>query len=93
MAIHVKLIDYPLSRTGSACLATNRFRNELERLLGSQLDAALKAFRASESGSTDLSVLELDLAFRYAAAYDAARFLGLKGLGQMHGAQFDVRLI
>lgn len=93
MPIAVTIQDYPGLQPDISAKAINRFRNELERRLGNRLDAALKAFQTvSESGAEDLSKEEIGLADDYAKAYDAARTVGFRDMGDVQEAYFDVRL-
>lgn len=93
MAIIVTLQDYPTGNVDAVAQAVNRFRGELERRLGDDTDAALKAFQsASESSANELTKEEHRLAAAYAAAYEAARTAGFRDLGDVQEAYFDVRL-
>ena len=93
MAITVTLQDYPTGNVDAVAQAVNRFRRELERRLGDQTDAAVKAFQnASESSANELTKEEHRLASSYAAAYEAARTAGFRDLGDVQEAFFNVRL-
>lgn len=93
MSITVTLQDYPTGNVDAVAQAVNRFRRELERRLGDQADAAVKAFQqASESSADELTQEEHRLAKDYAVAYDAARTAGFRDLGDVQEAYFEVRL-
>ncbi|MGJ7553052.1 hypothetical protein ACSFBI_03580 [Variovorax sp. RB3P1] len=86
----VRLMDYPA--VDDAKVAEQRFRRELDRQLGTDVLAALRAYQnASESGESDLTKEEISMAKRWAKAYDAARTAGFRDLGDVQEAYFDVR--
>ena len=88
----VRLADYPHPAADAAKIAEQRFRREIDRQLGGDAVAALRAFQnASESSESDLSKAEIAMAKRWAKAYDAARAAGFRDLGEIDEAFFDVR--
>ncbi len=88
----VRLADYPHPGADAAKVAEQRFRREIDRQLGTDALAALRAFQnASESSESDLSRSEIALAKRWAKACDAARTAGFRDLGDTDEAFFDVR--
>ncbi|MFM9923398.1 hypothetical protein VLK31_10435 [Variovorax sp. H27-G14] len=88
----VRLADYAHPGADAAKVAEQRFRREIDRQLGADAVAALRAFQnASESSESDLSRSEIALAKRWAKAYDAARTAGFRDLGDTDEAFFDVR--
>lgn len=88
----VRLADYPHPAAEAAKVAEQRFRREIDKQLGGDVVAALRAFQnASESSESDLSKAELAMAKRWAKAYDAARTAGFRDLGDTDEAFFDVR--
>jgi len=88
----VRLSDYPHPAADAVKVSEQRFRRELDRQLGGDVVAALRAFQnASESGESDLTKDEIALAKRWAKAYDAARTMGFRDLGDTDEAFFDVR--
>lgn len=90
----VRLADYPHSGADAAKVAEQRFRREIDKQLGGDVVAALRAFQnASESSESDLSKAEIAMAKRWAKAYDAARTAGFRDLGDTDEAFFDVRPI
>lgn len=90
----VRLADYPHPAADAAKVAEQRFRREIDRQLGDDVVPALRAFQnASESSESDLSKAEIAMAKRWAKAYDAARTVGFRDLGDTDEAFFDVRPI
>ncbi|SDI78716.1 hypothetical protein [Variovorax sp. OV700] len=90
----VRLADYPHPAADAVKVAGQRFRRELDRLLGDDAVPALRAFQnASESGESDLTKDEVALAKRWIKAFDAARTAGFRDLGDTDEAYFDVRPI
>lgn len=90
----VRLADYPHPAADAAKVAEQRFRREIDKQLGGDVVAALRAFQnASESSESDLSKAEIAMAKRWAKAYDAARTAGFRDLGDTDEAFFDVRPI
>ncbi|CAA2106153.1 hypothetical protein VVAX_03608 [Variovorax paradoxus] len=90
----VRLADYPHPAADAAKVAEQRFRREIDKQLGGDVVAALRAFQnASESSESDLSRTEIAMAKRWAKAYDAARTAGFRDLGDTDEAFFDVRPI
>lgn len=88
----VRLADYPHPAAEAAKVAEQRFRREIDKQLGADVVAALRAFQnASESSESELSRAEIALAKRWAKAYDAARTAGFRDLGDTDEAFFDVR--
>lgn len=92
VAYTVRLADYPHPAADAAKVAEQRFRREIDKQLGGDVVAALRAFQnASESSESDLSKAEIAMAKRWAKAYDAARTAGFRDLGDTDEAFFDVR--
>nr|WP_093122889.1 hypothetical protein [Variovorax sp. OK605] len=90
----VRLADYPHPAADAVKVAEQRFRREIDKQLGGDVVAALRAFQnASESSESDLSKAEIAMAKRWAKAYDAARTAGFRDLGDTDEAFFDVRPI
>jgi hypothetical protein len=88
----VRLADYAHPAADAAKVAEQRFRREIDKQLGGDVVAALRAFQnASESSESDLSKAEIAMAKRWAKAYDAARTAGFRDLGDTDEAFFDVR--
>ncbi|MGJ7613702.1 MULTISPECIES: hypothetical protein [unclassified Variovorax] len=88
----VRLADYPHPAAEAAKVAEQRFRREIDKQLGGDVVAALRAFQnVSESSESDLSKAEIAMAKRWAKAYDAARTAGFRDLGDTDEAFFDVR--
>lgn len=88
----VRLADYPHPGAEAVKVAEQRFRREIDKHLGGDVVAALRAFQnASESSESDLSKAEIAMAKRWAKAYDAARTAGFRDLGDTDEAFFDVR--
>ncbi|MBN8757673.1 hypothetical protein L3V85_15250 [Variovorax paradoxus] len=91
-AYTVRLADYALPSADAARVAEQRFRREIDKQLGSDVIAALRAFQnASESSESELSKAEIAMAKRWAKAYDAARTAGFRDLGETDEAYFEVR--
>jgi hypothetical protein len=94
VAYSVRLADYPHPAADAVKVAEQRFRRELDKQLGGDVVAALRAFQnASESSESDLSKAEIAMAKRWAKAYDVARTAGFRDLGDTDEAFFDVRPI
>ena len=92
MSYTVTLIDFPDAPSGVIATAETRFRRELDKLLGDEVEPALKAFEnASESSADELTKDEIALAARWAKAYDAAKTAGFRALGEADEAYFEVR--
>jgi hypothetical protein len=88
----VRLADYAHAAPDATRIAEQRFRREIEKQLGGEVIAALRAFQnASESSESELARQELALARRWAKAYDAARTTGFRDLGDTDEAYFEVR--
>jgi membrane protease subunit (stomatin/prohibitin family) len=88
----VRLADYAHAAPDAIRVAEQRFRREIDKQLGTDVIAALRAFQnASESSESDLARQELALARRWAKAYDAARTAGFRDLGDTDEAYFEVR--
>lgn len=93
MPLRITLQDYPGADPAMLTTAVTRFRRELERKLGDEVEAAFKAFQnASESNANELTKEEHRLATAYHGAYEAARTAGFRDLGDVQEAYFDVRL-
>ncbi|MDQ0039526.1 hypothetical protein [Variovorax boronicumulans] len=92
MSYTVTLIDFPDAPSDVIATAETRFRRELDKLLGDEVEPALKAFEnASESSADELTKDEIALAARWARAYDAAKTAGFRALGEADEAYFEVR--
>jgi hypothetical protein len=88
----VRLADYAHAAPDATRMAEQRFRREIDKQLGGEVIAALRAFQnASESSESDLAKQELALARRWAKAYDAAKTTGFRDLGETDEAYFEVR--
>ncbi|SOD27468.1 hypothetical protein [Variovorax sp. YR752] len=93
MSYTVKLVDFPDAPADVIATAESRFRRELDKLLGDNVEAALKAFEnASESSADELSKDELALAATWAKAYETAKTAGFRALGEADEAYFEIRL-
>ncbi len=87
MSYTVNLIDFPNAT------AESRFRRELDKLLGDNIEQTLKAFEnASESSAGELTKDEIGLPASRAKAYDAAKTAGFRALGEADKAYFEVRV-
>lgn len=92
MSYTVTLIDFPDAPSDVIATAETRFRRELDKLLGDEVEPALKAFEnASESSADELTKDEIALAGRWAKAYDAAKTAGFRALGEADEAYFEIR--
>ena len=88
----VRLADYAHAAPDVVRVAEQRFRREIDKQLGGEVIASLRAFQnASESSENELAREEFALARRWAKAYDAARTAGFRDLGDTDEAYFEVR--
>ena len=93
MSYTVNLIDFPDAPADVIATAETRFRRELDKLLGDNVEQALKAFEnASESSADELTKDEIALAASWAKAYEAAKTAGFRALGEADEAYFEVRV-
>jgi len=93
MSYTVILIDFPDAPPDVIAAAESRFQRELDKLLGDDVEQALKAFEnASESSADELSKDEIGWAARWAKAYEAAKTAGFRALGEADEAYFEVRV-
>lgn len=90
----VRLTDYPRPTGDIVRVSEQRFRRELDRHLGNDVAAALRAYQSvTESSESALTGDEVVLATRWAKAYALAITAGFRDLGDTNEAFFDVRPI
>ena len=93
-AYAARLIDYPHPTADAVKVAEQRFRRELDRQLGGDVLAALRAYRnVMESGEGDLTKEDVVLASRWAKAFALAITAGFRDLGDTDEAYFEVRMV
>jgi hypothetical protein len=91
----VALEDAPELPSRNRITAEARFAAIIENKLGGP-DAVVNTYRAwlaaSESHASDVDQATASLAVRWPAAYDMARQAGLREVGELPGAHFEIRL-
>jgi hypothetical protein len=91
----VALEEAPELSSSHRITAEARFPAVLERSLGGP-EAVASTYRAwvnaSESAATDVDQATASLAVRWPRAFDTARQAGLREVGELPGAHFEVRL-
>ncbi len=91
----VALEDAPELPCSNRITAEARFAATLESRLGGA-DAVATTYRAwvnaSESAASDVDQTTAALAVRWPGAYDTARQAGLREVGELPGAHFEIRL-
>lgn len=93
MTVIARLMDTPTGTPHEALRSAEaRFLQELVRLLGDDLAPSLRAFEAAQDSSAeDLSKDEIRMAGRWAEAFDKARVVGMREMGESGEAYFAVR--
>lgn len=91
----VALEDAPELPSAHRICAETRFATAIERTLGGA-DVVVTTYRAwldaSESEASDVDQATAILAVQWPRAFDTARQAGLRDLGELPGAHFEIRL-